>query len=496
MALKRTVTLLICIFLLQVYNQPVSADVAPPPYPPGSSISPDGQTQVRMLEEHVTLDFDPGNLHDPELHINHAYSDYTISVKADFSMKNLGTSTESMKVRFPLSYKHLSDDLLIDDFQVLVEGSPTPFEKEEYSDDQFQGNMKLWAEFPVTFLRQQEILIQVQYSLKSISKYWHNSVAYVFETGAGWYGTIGKAELIVNLPYEYSPDSILSILPGGSIFGKTIRWTWQDFEPTAKDNFFITLESPWLWNEVVAAKQAILDDPHEGAAYTRLGTLYARIANGGREIAYPEFERLAIDTLKKGAALSPEDPEPHYQLYALYYLEYAPTLNVTGKLPAQACLLLIDELNQILLRGSPSNPNFSTPEQIQAMYNSMQCLNKPALTTLRNTYPTSTPTVSRSPTVDPYIPAATSTPTVKPIIMDTATTTSTPSPTQTFALTKTSSPTTTLPPTVEQISPQTTSPSQAASSNTIPWLLGVLLVVTLFTGGTAYYFRRHHHNSH
>ena len=238
---------------------PGLADVAPQPNPPGINIMPDGQTKVRMIEEHVTMDLDPGDLHDPESP-QYPY-DYTAHVTADFLMEEMGTTAETMKTRFPFTtYDSFGGDLIYD-FQVWVEGRPQQFEVGNYPDDQHPDMTYPWADFPVTYLPEQEIRIRVTYTIRSTRDSRENGLSYVFETGAGWYGTIGKAELIVNLPFEYSMESIRSMPPGGQAFGKSIRWTWLDFEPTKEDNFYISLVNPSYWKYVVDDRQLVADNP-------------------------------------------------------------------------------------------------------------------------------------------------------------------------------------------------------------------------------------------
>jgi len=419
------------LLLLSVNTVPGSADVAPDPQPPGSNISPDKQTHVRMLEEHVYMDLDPGDLHPSGS--DSVDSAFVAHVKADFSMMNLSTTSELINVRFPLSYIYLDEFLLIKDFQVWVEGKPVVFEKKEYPNDEFQGNMKLWAEFPVTFLPNQEISIRVQYSLNSLNDYYSgNTISYIFETGAGWYKTIGKAELVVNLPYGNSQDSILSISPNGQTFGKTIRWVWQEFEPTSADNFHITLVSPLLWKQVVEAKQAVQDNPEDGSAYTKLGSLYTKIATGKVDINYPSYEELAIEALKKGAELNSGDPEPHRQLLQLYLTDVWLAIFNDMQMSYETCYPIIYEINQIIKRTDDYNDKYPSLDFYIQTYNDLKCTNKPPLTDLRNVYPPSTPTLVLTPTIDPYITTETYTPTSKPTITATLPSTLVQKPTLTL----------------------------------------------------------------
>jgi hypothetical protein len=66
---------------------------------------------------------------------------------------------------------------------------------------------------------------------------------YLLSTGANWKGTIGKAEIIVNL-IDIEIDSIISKQPNNfEISNKHLTWTFSDFEPTTNDDIKINYNS-------------------------------------------------------------------------------------------------------------------------------------------------------------------------------------------------------------------------------------------------------------
>ena len=84
---------------------------------------------------------------------------------------------------------------------------------------------------------------------------------YVLETGAGWYGTIGRAELVVRFPYNVSPQNVLlgesitgfsTTTPGVELGGREARWIYVDFEPIREQNMEISLVKPAAWNKANA----------------------------------------------------------------------------------------------------------------------------------------------------------------------------------------------------------------------------------------------------
>ena len=83
---------LIFIFCLLTPTGVVRADIAPPPPPEGSGITPGSiPTNVRMLAEKVVIDVAGIS--------SHPTGDAAIT--ADFQMRNLGEAEEKMNVRFP-----------------------------------------------------------------------------------------------------------------------------------------------------------------------------------------------------------------------------------------------------------------------------------------------------------------------------------------------------------------------------------------------------------
>src|SRR5664279_3016890 len=84
-------TLLLAALYALVLPSVALADVAPPHQPPGFNPGPGVEiTQVRMLTETVTIDVQAV---DPPL----------AHVSASFTMRNLGSATESLAVRFPIA---------------------------------------------------------------------------------------------------------------------------------------------------------------------------------------------------------------------------------------------------------------------------------------------------------------------------------------------------------------------------------------------------------
>ena len=66
---------------------------------------------------------------------------------------------------------------------------------------------------------------------------------YLLSTGANWKGTIGKAEIIVNLK-DVKLDSLVSQQPNNCVIANNkLEWTFTDFEPTTNDDIRINYNS-------------------------------------------------------------------------------------------------------------------------------------------------------------------------------------------------------------------------------------------------------------
>lgn len=300
---------LIFVFLLVIS---VHADVAPPAPPPGANLGPaDNSTQVRMLAETVILEVLPAST--PE-------RDGKAYVTADFTMQNLGETPETLAVRFPISANDgFSNYPEITDLLVKVNGKNLATRRITIPNPGDKNYPLPWAEFEVTFPPGQDVRIQVAYTLTGIREYPYVNFQYVLETGAGWRGTIGSADLIVQLPYEANHYNVLidsgwGMSPtssGAMLSGREIHWHYDDLEPTSSHNLSIALLMPSAWGEVLKEQANVSQHPEDGEAWGRLGRLYkitSRLRRGLREDSGgQELFELGIAAYEKAVALLPKD---------------------------------------------------------------------------------------------------------------------------------------------------------------------------------------------
>lgn len=347
---------LLAVLVLVIAGVPlthVRADIAPPKTPPGTTLLPGAETtQVRMLAETVTLTVlpDPSK---PEAAI--------AKTEADFTMRNLDSSDEKMQVRFPLSFFDGSSNGFMEypeipSITVKVDGKGVPTHREmqppfgeitTYTERQDIP----WAVFDVAFPASQDVNVAVTYTVKSYGYYPHATFDYILETGAGWNGTIGSADIIVKLPYEANERNSLvqesalwdASTPGATLSGNEIRWHYADLEPTRENNIEVILITPSLWESVLKETGNVTRNPADGEAWGRLAKAYkeaARLPKGWLrdDPAGQELLPLSEAAYQKCLALLPKDPLWHYGYADLLWSEYYWEVRSSGKEDTQGLL--------------------------------------------------------------------------------------------------------------------------------------------------------------
>jgi len=332
-------------------GSPARADVGVQPIlPDGSNIQPEAETPIQMASEMVILsvrqatEWDRAAVtHNPmayelENPLIPIWQQSVAEVTADFTMANPTREAVSMTVWFPLASALETDEWeahigevvpRIEDFQVAVDGRPLAYSTLELPNPQGEDKPPLpWANFPVTFPAGQEVLIQVSYviwaqpDISGVGMTLH----YIFQTGAGWAGPIGQAELVVNLPYLASAETIGAMPDGGQVDGYQVRWTWENLEPSPQDDFSIWLIRQERWEELEAARIRVSNWPDDGEAWLDLADTYRRLILGKYQIlpGFGEaFQPLGVQAAQEVLRLLPGDGRPHYEL-AMFYLSALP----------------------------------------------------------------------------------------------------------------------------------------------------------------------------
>ena len=316
------------VFLLSLsIPHPALADVAPPQQPPGSAIMPGSETtQVRMLAETVTLTV----LSKPSgSYLGQARTE------ADFTMRNQGSAAEKMEARFPLTFWNGRDDGFgkypeITDIQILVDGSVVSTHRIDATFTSSGGGgvaltYSPWAAFDVTFPPGQDVNITVKYTTNGYGLEPVYNLGYILETGAGWNGTIGSADIIVKLPYEATEENVVladdtgipATTAGAQLDGSDVRWHFANFEPTSANNITVSLITTAAWQSVLNWRAQTQKTPNDGEAWGQLGKAVKTIIRGkhgeirddsGSNSLYAE----AVAAYDKSVTLLPKDALWHY----------------------------------------------------------------------------------------------------------------------------------------------------------------------------------------
>jgi hypothetical protein len=482
------ISALVCIGLFSP-PLPVYADISPPIPPNPSNIYPeDKTTQVRMVSETVTIDVFGETT-------GQGYTQYNAHVNAIFHMQNLGTEDEKMNVYFPMNYKLCSMNPIdadlatytpIRDFTAMVNGIQSPITTKywRFSDpyNQRERDTPCWVYFPATFRAGKEVAVQVKYlAPDEIGKIFRLSgYSYVLETGAGWKGTIGTADIVFHSPYTLTSEYLSGFSPGGGIIqGNSITWHLEDIEPTSKDNIDISILNPDIWKRIQIENQNVADHPNDGEAWGRLGKAYKDAAWGQKDFLRDDAaaEELYQDSFRaytNAVSLKPGDADWHFGFAELLYFR----INADPESHKELLPMCFDQIKAALL----INPNHE--DSIDLLFWMQQIL--------PDTYGDNLIDKSQNPPVIFFLtPSATLKPTLSTTPAESTLTVGpsmTPRVTQTLSLklpdTRTPGPSVT--PTSKSIS--LGQPAKANHNNS--WMIGVISLILAVIGLSLWMYRK------
>lgn len=308
--------LLLCIVLALAvglalgFTHPARADIAPPIIPPSGNLGPNQTTQVKMISERVVLDL----TQDPN----------AVVVTADFVMRNKGRLEEKLQVSFPLrDLRSCSDYVTSQGFSVIVNSQKAA--TKTITTPSLGGKdcpAVPWAAFEATFPTEKPVMVRVNYRTGISRLESKADFGYILETGAGWKGSIGSADIILRLPYLASSENILSkTAPGYRIKGKELQWHWNNLEPTAANNVFVSTVNPEIWKEILDLRAQIRKKPADAEAWTSLAEKYQYAGTFHYwEVTNPRFTQLAIQTFQQAIRLQPDSADLHAKLGWLYFI--------------------------------------------------------------------------------------------------------------------------------------------------------------------------------
>lgn len=335
-AIRTVITFTVCVIIGLTPIQTVKADVAPPPDPKLGGVVPYQplETNVQMMSETVFIDILPPPPAD-------AKKPKQVKVNASFTMRNQGQIDEQMQVIFPLSsledpYADPSDYYIdtssfvakVNGRSVHVTEITTPTEVAVYmgrESDLISEVQIKWAAFDVTFPVQKDVLLEVQYDMlyndyaslpNQVTGF--DGIDYVLETGAGWYGNILSADIILRFPYPASEEVISYANPGYVFSGNEMQWQLRDFEPTQEDNLEVGLFRVDEWQTVLKLREYVKQNPEDADAWTELGHMYFNYSIAMKDcqvgVTNPHFIELSVEARQEVVDLRPESGAAHYRL--------------------------------------------------------------------------------------------------------------------------------------------------------------------------------------
>jgi len=316
-----------------IINQPVQADAGPGPDPTISGVGPyqPRKTNVQMLSETVIIEL-PSSSQTPN------QDKIQFNVKASFTMQNQSEIEETMQVIFPLTrpdtpWDNGRYDIVSSSFAVKVNGqampiteitTPSEMTTSPYtpsSDGKFYPDVR-WAAFEATFPIHQEVLLEVEYNMRGGGGF--TGIDYILETGAGWYGNILSADIILRLPYPVTNEVIKEANAGYVLSGNEIQWKMKNFEPTRKDNITVSVVNSSNWFSIMQLRSKVEQNPNDADSWYELGDQYTNLAIRflavgceyirAYDLSSTHLAGLAAQAYEKAIELRPNWGDAHLQL--------------------------------------------------------------------------------------------------------------------------------------------------------------------------------------
>ncbi len=474
------ISLLILSFLSLAWVAPARADIAPPAFPPGSNLQPGVEnTSVRMVSEVVTISVMKESAQ-YQFNPNMNREVGQARVNALFMMRNLGGAEERLDVRFPLTSLR-GDGWLgfpeIFDLSVKVDGSRIAthrIEKTGPSNEVPETYSGPWAGFTVNFPVGQDVRVELDYTVYGATESPTTRFGYILETGAGWYDTIGSADIILRLPYTVNSMNVMvdQTTSGGAISKNEMRWHYENLEPSAENNMNFAIILPEVWNQVLIETENVTNNPKDGEAWGRLGKAYKEtIFEHGRprcwEGAMPEAYQKSYDAYAKAVELLPKDGLWHYGYADLIWIKLAFCSPYGG-------VILSEEEKQLF--GKEFRAALALAPDYQGVKDLQQWLQGADTLDFYNQYVLQLPTATSAiPTSEPATATTIASAPPSPIPQPTETQTPTPESTQIPAPTATDEPVSLE----DTVVPPSTTPTRTADPSARPSICGSAAIIPI-----------------
>ncbi|MGE5264166.1 MAG: hypothetical protein ACM3S0_12365, partial [Acidobacteriota bacterium] len=140
--------------------------------------------------------------------------------------------------------------------------------------------------------------------------------AYGLRTATGWKGSIGSARITLRFPESTLPEQIANYDPPNPDFdGARFTWNFTNHEPPT--NPTLTFMRPSVWNDLLARRSAIQQNPNDANAHASLGSIFRQLStvdSSRRDSYYAQ----AIAELETAVRLDPNQRSARQMLGTLY----------------------------------------------------------------------------------------------------------------------------------------------------------------------------------
>ncbi len=368
-----------------------------------------------------------------------------------------------------------------------------------------------WAAFNVSFPPGRKVNIIVQYNLQPTGYFPVAEFVYILETGAGWFDSIGSADLILTLPYEVNSQNLVygdyNTTPGGQADGQQITWHYENLEPTRDDNLRLDLVAPEVWMNLLQARQSVQANSSDANAWQTLaqaaGDAALDASGKGWLRSDPGGEALALESMRayeQILALRPKNASlwvgyENLMLRILMQIDY-PTLDKQPTAADVHVQQLVEAVNQALALDPRNEAVQSDAQWAASAYPEVIQQNPDGSLSLIGAAPAATET----PPAPSPLPTQTRLPTRLPSAAFTATPAglaATMAPTPSVALAQLTTPDSPGPSASPETEPESAVPAAPSSASPRTFIAGVVLaglciivLVALAGVGLAIWFMR------
>lgn len=171
---------------------------------------------------------------------------------------------------------------------------------------------------------------------------------YGLTPAASWKGSIGSARLTLRFPETTTLEQIIAYDPPNPDFdGQSLTWRFTSREPPYNPS--LTILRPSLWDNLLARRRTVQQNPNDANAHAALGELFAQLALSDSP-RRDSFYAQAVAELETATRLDPNQRSAQQFLATLYESRAGPA---TG--PRQAAYVLLAATQWEALASSNAN---------------------------------------------------------------------------------------------------------------------------------------------